>query len=515
MAEAVVVPAAKPAEADLVKGLGLLDSTMIVIGSMIGSGIFIVSADIARQVNSPALLLLVWLVTGLMTMIGALSYGELAAAMPKAGGQYVYLRESLGPLWGFLYGWAMLLVIQTATIAAVAIAFAKFTGVLIPWFSSSAWIWKMGTLGPYKMWFGELGPYNVGLNTQNLLAILSIVILTWVNTRGLRTGAVVQNIFTFAKTAALLGLILLGFFFATEAARTANFADFWRHASLAAAHPYAVGGETVWIGTLTLIGVAMVGSLFAADAWNNITFTAAEVKNPARNLPLSLALGAGTVTLIYVLANLSYLNVLPLTGDPAATTALARGIQAAAEDRVGTAVAEVIVGPAGALLMAIAIMISTFGCNNGLILAGARIYYAMARDGLFFRAVGRVNQHHAPGSALFVQCLWASALCLSGTYSQLLDFIIFAVMVFYILTIGGLFVLRWQRPEMERPYRAFGYPVLPALYLVLAVFIEVQLLRYKPQYTWPGLILVALGIPVYFLWKNVSSRERPRKEISS
>ena len=506
MAEAALPRPAEASPAELVKGLGLLDATMIVIGSMIGSGIFIVSADIARQVNSPGLLLMVWLVTGLMTMIGALSYGELAAAMPRAGGQYVYLRESLGSLWGFLYGWSMLLVIQTATIAAVAIAFAKFTGVLFPWFSSSAWIWKLGSLGPYKLWFGELGPYNVGLNTQNLLAILSIVFLTWVNTRGLRTGAMVQNVFTFAKTGALVGLIVLGFLFATGVAQSVNFTDFWRHASLSATHPYLVGSEMMWIGTLTLIGVAMVGSLFAADAWNNVTFTAAEVKNPSRNLPVSLALGTGIVTLIYVMASLSYLNVLPLTGHPTAGTALERGIQFAAEDRVGTAVAEVIFGSSGASIMAIAIMISTFGCNNGLILAGARIYYAMARDGLFFQRVGTVNQHHTPGTALLVQCLWASALCLSGTYSQLLDFIIFAVMVFYILTISGLFVLRWRRPELPRPYRAFGYPVLPALYLVLAVFIEVQLLRYKPQYTWPGLIIVALGIPVYFLWRHTSSR---------
>lgn len=496
-----------PEEGGLVQGLGLLDATMIVIGSMIGSGIFIVSADIARQVQSPGLLLLVWLVTGFMTMVGALSYGELAAAMPKAGGQYVYLRESLGSLYGFLYGWTMLLVIQTATIAAVAIGFAKFTGVLFPWFSSSSWIWKMGTLGPYRLWFGELGPYNVGLNTQNLLAILSIVLLTWVNSRGLRVGAVVQNIFTFAKTSAMVALIVLGFFFATQVARQANFIEFWRNVSLSAMHPYQVGGETVWIGTLTLIGVAMVGSLFASDAWNNVTFTAGEVKNPSRNLPLSLALGTGIVTLIYVMANLSYLNVLPLNGTAGGASALERGIQFSAEDRVGTAVAEVIFGSSGAILMAVAIMISTFGCNNGLILAGARIYYAMARDGLFFRKVGAVNRFHTPGTALMVQCIWASALCLSGTYSQLLDFIIFAVLVFYILTISGLFVLRFKRPDLERPYRTVGYPVLPAIYIVLAILIEVQLLRYKPQYTWPGLIIVLLGVPVYWIWRTHSAAD--------
>lgn len=506
MSETLTAPRAVRAEVELVKGLGLLDSTMLVIGSMIGSGIFIVSADISRQVASPGLLLVVWLATGLMTMIAALSYGELAAAMPKAGGQYVYLKESLGALWGFLYGWTMLLVIQTATIAAVGIAFAKFTGVLLPWFSSSRWIWKMGTLGPYQLWFGVLGPYNVGLNTQNLLAILSVVFLTWVNTRGLRTGALVQNVFTFAKTAALVGLVVLGFVFGTAAAASANLTDFWRNGSLFALHPYAVGNETMWIGTLTLIGVAMVGSLFASDAWNNVTFTAGEVKHPSRDLPLSLALGTGIVTLIYLAANVAYLNVLPLAGDPGATTALGRGIQFAAEDRVGTAVAQVIFGSSGAIIMAIAIMISTFGCNNGLILAGARVYYAMARDGLFFRRLGALNRHHTPGTALVVQCLWASVLCLSGTYNQLLDFLIFAVLIFYILTISGLFVLRIKRPEMPRPYRAFGYPVLPAIYLLLAVFIEIQLLRYKPQYTWPGLIIVALGIPAYLYWHRRPAR---------
>jgi APA family basic amino acid/polyamine antiporter len=508
MAEAAL-PRTAAAHTELVKGLGLLDATMLVIGSMIGSGIFIVSADIARQVGSPGILLVVWLLTGVMTMIGALSFGELAAALPQAGGLYVYLREAFGSLWGFLYGWAMLLVVQTATIAAVAIAFAKFTGVLLPWFSSSAWMWKMATLGPYSLWFGELGPYNVGLNTQNLLAIVSLLVLTWVNTRGLHSGAVVQNIFTFAKTAALVGLIALGFLYATDAARGANFTAFWREVSFTASFSYAVGSETVMIGLVTLIAVASVGSLFASDAWYYVTFTAAEVKNPARNLPLSLALGAGLVTVIYLLANLAYLLVLPLGGDAAADDTLGRGIQFAAEDRVGTAVAEVIFGGSGAALMAVAIMISTFGCNNGLILAGARIYYAMARDGLFFQSAGRLNEHSVPSRALWVQFVWAALLCLSGTYSQLLDFIIFSVMIFYILTIASLFVLRRTRPAMERPYRAFGYPVLPALYLLVGVFIEVQLLRYKPQYTWPGLMLVALGIPVYFLWRRLSPRVHP------
>ncbi len=486
---------------ELVKSLGPLDATMIVAGSMIGSGIFIVSPDIARQVNSPALLIVAWLVTGLMTMLAALCYAELAAAMPKAGGEYIFLRESFGSMWGFLYGWTMLLVIQTATIAAVAIAFANFTGVLFPHVSASAWIWKTGTLGPYKTWFGVLGPYSAGLNTQNLLAILSLVLLTWINTRGVQLGAKVQNIFTFAKIAALGGLIILGFAFGTRAVRVENFGHFWRNADLFAAHPYATGQQTVWVHTLTLIGLAMVGALFSSSAWTNVTFTAAEVRNPARNLPLSLVVGAGMVTLLYILVNFAYLQVLPLIGTATGGSTLERGIQFAVGDRVGTATAETILGPVGAVLMAIAVMISTFGCNNGLILSGARVYYAMAKDGLFFRKVGTVNRQNAPSSALWVQCIWACALCLSGTYRQLLDFVVFAVVMFYILTVTGLFVLRVRRPDMERPYRVFGYPVLPGAYLLLAVFIEVQLLRYKPQYTWPGLLIVSSGIPVYALWR--------------
>lgn len=493
-----------PATGELVKGLGLFDSTMIVAGSMIGSGIFIVSSDIAHQVQSPGLLILVWIASGVMTVIAALSYGELAAAMPHAGGQYVYLRESLGQIWGFLYGWTMLLVIQTATIAAVAIAFAKFTAVIFPWFSASAWFGRAGTFGPWHFWFGSLGPYHVGLNRQNLLAILSIVLLTWVNTRGLRLGKIVQNVFTVTKAGALAVLVLFGFWFTTAAARSANFSTFWRHAGWSVMHPYPPDSPTRMIGTLTLIGVAMVGSLFSMDAWNNVTFTAAEVKNPHRNLPLALAMGTGMVVLLYVLANFAYLRVLPLSGDPHGATALARGISFAADQRVATAALQVIFGPAGAILMAVAILISTFGCNNGLILSGARIYYAMAKDGVFFRSVGNISRRHVPAVALVVQCVWASLLCLSGTYSQLLDFLIFAVVIFYILTLTGLFVLRWKRPDMPRPYRAIGYPVLPAIYLVMAVFLEIQLLRYKPQYTWPGLIIVLLGVPVYAAWRLLS-----------
>jgi basic amino acid/polyamine antiporter, APA family len=490
---------------ELIKTLGLLDASMIVAGSMIGSGIFIVSAGIARQVSSPGLLLVVWLVSGLMTTMAALCYGELAAAMPFAGGEYIFLRESLGPMWGFLYGWATLLVIQTATIAAVAIAFASFTGVLLSGLSSSAWIYKLGTFGPYKMWFGALGPFDVGLNTQNLLAISSIVFLTWMNTRGLRVGARVQNIFTTAKIAALGGLTLLGFIFATQAARDSNFNDFWRNASLSGLHKYQTGQNTVWVGIVTLVGLALVGALFSSSAWTNVTYIASEVRNPRRNLPLALALGTGIVTVLYVLANLAYLNVLPLAGTPDGESVLARGLQFATSDRVGTAVAEVIMGPSGAVLVAVAVMISTFGCNNGLILAGARVYYAMAKDSLFFRSVGTVNARNTPSIALWVQCIWACVLCLSGTYLQLLDFLVFAVVMFYMLTIVGLFLLRFRRPDMERPYRVIGYPVLPATYLLLAAIIEVQLLRYKPQYTWPGLLIILSGIPVYWLWRKSQS----------
>jgi APA family basic amino acid/polyamine antiporter len=434
--------------------------------------------------------------------------------MPIAGGEYIFLRESLGPLWSFLYGWTTLLVIQTATIAAVAIAFSSFTGVLFPWFSASAWIWKVGTFGPRKMWFGVvLGPYNVGLSTQNLLAISTICFLTWINTRGLRIGALVQNILTIAKIVALGGLTLMGLVFATQAARSANFSDFWRNANFARLHAYRVGQNTVWVNTLTLIGLAMVGALFSSSAWTNVTYIAGEVKNPRRNLPFALALGTGTVTLLYILANLAYLNVLPLAGSHGGGSALARGIQFAAGDRVGTAVAEVIVGSSGAALIAIAVMISTFGCNNGLILAGARVYYALAKDGMFLRSVGTANRHNAPWAALWVQCVWASLLCLLGTYGQLLDFLVFAVVLFYILTILGLFLLRFRRPEMERPYQVFGYPILPGLYLLLASFIEVQLLRYKPQSTWPGLLIVVSGVPVYWLLQksqNVRLRGNPR-----
>ncbi len=498
-------------ESEFVKGLGLTSATTLVMGSMIGSGIFIVSAEISRLVDSPVLLIGAWVVTGFLTISGALAYGELAAMMPHAGGQYVYLREALGPLWGFLYGWTMYLVVQTGTIAAVGIAFGKFLGIFFPSVSSSHWLIHIAHVPPIPIGPMVLGNMDVGLNTQNLAAILLVIFLSVLNIFGVRTGAAVQNVFTVAKTAALLGLVLLGVFVGRNAhAIAANFgSNFWRNAGWHALHPVqvGVGGPIALVGILTIVAVAQVGSLFSSDAWNNITFTAAEVKNPKRNLPLALVLGTGAVTLLYVLANFVYLSVLPLAGNAHGTTILARGIQYASEDRVATAVVQQIFGSGGAQIMAAAILVSTFGCNNGLILAGARVYYAMARDGLFFRSAAKLHpKYHTPAHSLGMQCIWTCILCISGSYSQLLDYIIFAVLVFYILTIAGLFVLRVKRPEEPRPYRAIGYPVLPAMYILIATFIDVVLLRYKPQYTWPGLIIVLLGIPVYFLW---SKRDPP------
>ena len=469
----------------LVKGLGFLSATTLVMGSMIGSGIFIVSADIARKVDSPALLIAAWLITGFLTVVGALSYGELAAMMPRAGGQYVYLREAFGPLWGFLYGWTLFLVIQTGTIAAVGVAFGKFLGHFFPAVSAQNWIFHISG--------------NAGLNTQNLAGILIIILLTVVNIFGVRTGAFVQNIFTIAKVSALLGLVVVALLVGRNAeAVSANFSNFWQWPAL---HKVEVGtsGAVAMVGTLTILAISQVGSLFASDAWNNVTFTAGEVRNPSRNLPLSLALGSGIVTLLYVSINIIYLNVVPLSA-----------IQTAPADRVGTLVMQHMFGATGASLMAIAILLSTFGCNNGLILAGSRVYYAMAQDRLFFQAVGKLHpKYKVPMISLLVQCVWTCLLSLSGTYNDLLEYIIFAVLVFYILTIAALFRLRWTRPQADRPYRAFGYPVLPAIYIVVALFIDVVLLLYKPQYTWPGLIIVLLGIPVYLLWTRLGGNTAP------
>ena len=492
----------------LVQSLGLFSSTALVVGSMVGSGIFIVDADIARGTNSPALFLGAWVVAALLTMICALSYGELAAMMPTAGGQYVYLRESLGPLWGFLYGWTLFLVIQTGTIAAVAVAFGKFLGVFFPAVSTTHWLWHIAHVPALRVGPMVVGNMEIGVNTANLTGIAIVFLLAVVNIFGIKLGALIQNIFTTAKALSLAALILLAFTVGRNAtAWNANFgsgwSQFWKNAGWSSLHPVqvGVGGPMVLVNLLVILAVVQVGSLFSADAWNNITFTAGEVKNPRRNLPLSLILGTGFVITVYFLVSLGYLLVLPMHGDPNGATVVARGIQHATEDRVATAALEQIFHSGGAYLMAAAILISTFGCANGMTLAGARVYYAMSRDGLFFRSVGKLHpRFKTPAAGLLVQAVWTAFLCVSGSYSQLLDYIIFAVLVFYILTIVGLFVLRFKKPDAPRPYKAWGYPLLPALYIVLAAWICVVLLRYKPQYTWPGLLLVLLGIPVYLFW---------------
>jgi len=492
-----------PADEKLVRGLGLLDSTMLVAGSMIGSGIFIVSSIIARQVGAPGWLLVVWLVTGLLTLMAALSYGELAAMMPKAGGQYVYLREAFSPLWGFLYGWTLLLVIQTGTIAAVAVGFARYTGVLIPWFSESNYL-----IPPIR-----IGGYALSLSTAQLLGLAMIALPTYMNTRGLRLGKLVQNIFTTAKTGALIALIVLGIIVGVKSgAGTENFKDFWTlrgglqdvGAGLTAATAF---------GLFVGICVAQTQSLFSADAWNNITFTAGEVINPRRNVPLSLAFGTFLVIGLYLLANVAYLATLSFGA-----------IQNAPSDRVAVATANVIFPGAGATIMAVAIMISTFGCNNGLILAGARAYYAMAQDGLFFRRVRELNKNHVPAWGLIIQGFWAGFLVLprvvraDGTYGNLygnlLDWVISAALIFYILTIAGVFLLRWKQPNAERPYKAWGYPIVPALYIFGASVILIVLFIYQPATSWPGLIIVLTGVPIYFLWSKSNPTDAARADGS-
>jgi len=479
-----------------VKALTLTDATMLVAGSMIGSGIFIVSADIARTLRSPALLLAAWGLTGVITLLGALAYGELAAMYPRAGGQYVFLREAMGPAAGFLYGWTLFVVIQTGTIAAVAVAFGRFLGVLVPGVTPDRFGW-FPQADVCVAWLGcrdaATQAIQLGLTPQRLVGLLTVWLLTAVNLRGVREGKAVQTGLTLVKTGALALLIVLALTVGRNAtAVTANFGagNFAPEVSFAA--PFAV-----------VFGSALVGSLFSSDAWNNVTFAAAEVQNPRRNLPLALVLGTGLVTLLYVLANLGYMAVLPLGGAPEAATALGRGVMHATQDRVGTAVAEAIFGPGAVAAMAVAILVSTFGCNNGLILAGARVYWAMARDNLFFRKAGTLNSNGVPAFALLAQAVWTTLLCLTGTYGQLLDYVIFAALVFYALTTVGLFVLRRTRPDAERPYRAVGYPVLPALYIALSAGTAVILLladKTRIQAV-SGLVLVLLGLPVYALWR--------------
>jgi APA family basic amino acid/polyamine antiporter len=482
------------------RGLSLFDSVMVVVGVMVGSGIFIVSAEMSREIGSAGWLLMAWAFAGILTVAGALSYGELAAMMPHAGGMYIYLREAFSPLWGFLYGWTLCTVIQTGTIAAVAIAFARFSGVLFPGISEDHYL-----IAPVHISTG----YAFSLSTAQLSAIILIVVLAWTNSRGLQYGKIVQNVFTVAKTAALLGLIILGLTLGWNAAAVRdNFSHAW---TARAVSPIAPGLSVMTaFGLFVALCVAQTGSLFAADSWHDITFTAGEVKDPKRNLPLSLLIGTGLVMTLYFLANVAYLVTLPLSA-----------IQHAPADRVATAVLQAIFPTAGAALMAVAIMISTVGCVNALTLAGARTYYAMSRDGLFFRAVGQLNEARVPAVSLWIQCLWAAFLVLPRTYnpatktygnlySNLLDYIISAALIFYILTIAGVVRLRIKKPDADRPYRAFGYPWLPFLYIVGAAVVLVMLFIYRPATTWPGLVIVLIGVPIYFALSRTAARTTTR-----
>lgn len=458
--------------------LGLLDATMIVAGSMIGSGIFIVSADIMRHVGSAGWLIAVWLLTGFMTLTAALSYGELSAMFPKAGGQYVYLKESYNRLTGFLYGWSFFSVIQTGTIAAVGVAFCKFAAYFFP-------ILEMNDADVLFM----IGPFKIYL--AQFVSIAIIVLLTYINTKGVQGGKVIQTVFTVTKLVSLFGLIIFGFILAAKSEIwNANWAHAWDMQSLTkGATPDAtIIAPILGAGALGAIAASMVGSIFSSDAWNNVTFIAGEIKNPQKNIGLSLFMGTLIVTLIYVSANLMYLSVLPM-----------HDIAFAPSDRVAVSASNIIFGSNGTYIIALMIMISTFGCNNGLILAGARVYYTMAQDGLFFKKAGNLNRNAVPEWALWAQCIVASLLCLSGKYGDLLDMVSFVVVIFYVLTIGGIFILRRKSPDIERPYKAFGYPILPALYMIMGTTFCILLIVYKPEFTWPGLIITLIGIPLYFI----------------
>jgi basic amino acid/polyamine antiporter, APA family len=479
------IPCKMPSEGSFQKRLTLFDATAVVAGSMIGSGIYIVSADISRNVGAPGWLLVIWLITGVMTVTASLVYGELSSLMPHAGGQYVFLREAFNPLVGFLYGWSAFLVIQGGTIAAVAMGFAKFMGVIFPWVSEK------------NTWFSW---HFLKFTTVHIVAILSIVVLTVINSRGILFGKIIQNFFTSTKVIILLLFIVTGLFLARNTdAVNLNHQYFWKAGHMDAGQWTSLSGFALIIAMTT----AMVGSLFSSDAWNNITFASDEVIKPGKNVPLSLIFGTLLVSILYFLINLAYIQALPLRGDAAGITATARGIQYATEDRVATAAMEGILGQHAAIVMALLVIISTFGCNNGIILASARVYYAMAKDGLFFRKLGHLNPKGVPGRALAAQCVWTSLLCLSGTYSNLLDYVVFTVLLFYILTIVSVFVLRRKRPAEERRYKAPGYPVTPVLYIATVAFIMVVLLVYKPLYTWPGMIIVLLGLPAYFIWRRL------------
>jgi len=450
--------------------LGLLDATMLVAGSMIGSGIFIVSADIVRNVGSAGWLIAVWLLTGFMTLTAAMSYGELSAMFPKAGGQYVYLKEAYNPLVGFLYGWSFFAVIQTGTIAAVGVAFSKFTAYLIPQVSEDLVAFTIG---------------SIKISPAQILSIVIIVILTYINTRGVKSGKIIQTTFTLTKLLSLFGLIIFGFFAFKGDVWRANWSDAFN------LHHLAKDGTVMSYTTMAALGAiaaAMVGSIFSSDAWNNVTFIAGEIKNPKKNIGLSLFMGTLIVTIIYVAANIVYTGVLPL-----------QEIASAEKDRVAVAASHEIFGNAGTMLIALMIMVSTFGCNNGLILAGSRVYYTMAKDGLFFRKTGELNNRAVPAFGLWIQCIVASLLCLSGKYGDLLDMVSFIVVIFYVLTILGIFILRKKRPDADRPYKAFGYPVLPAMYILMGTSFCILLIKFKPEFTWPGLIIALIGIPLYYL----------------
>jgi APA family basic amino acid/polyamine antiporter len=474
-----------------IKSLNLFDSAAIIMGSMIGSGIFIVSADIARNVGAPGWMLVVWAVTGVLTVMAALSYRELASMMPHAGGIYVYLREAYSPLFGFLYGWTLFLVIQCGTVAAVAMAFAKFSGVLVPWIAEKNVLFSAGPLH---------------FNTTQLVSILLILLLTWINTRGIKGGKYIQNLFTYSKILILLGFIAIGIY----AASRANFhvfqhMDFWSASQVTDPEKgtqVPISGHTLFIA----IAIAMVGSLFAVDAWYNITYTSDEVINPKKTIPRSLFWGTLTVCIVYFLINVVYVIALPMKGSPEGASVMEKGIQFATSDRVATAAIDGIFGPKAEMLMAIVVIISTFGCNNGIVLAGARVFYAMAQDGLFFKKIGHLNKKGVPAFSLGIQAVWSILLCLSGTYSDLLDYVIFAGLFFFILTIASIFVFRKKWPDVERPYKAFAYPIFPIVYIIACLVIIVVLLINKPDYTWPGLIILVSGIPVYYLWKWLSSR---------
>lgn len=470
------------------RNLGLIDATSIVAGSMIGSGIFLVTSAMARDVGSAAWLLVIWLITGLLTMSAALSYGELAGMMPNAGGQYVYIQRAYGKLMSFLYGWTVFTVIQTGVIAAVAVAFANYTAVFFPYLET-----KIFSIGE-----------NFSFTNKQILAIISIILLTYINTKGVQTGKTIQLIFTSAKLFALFALIILGLYVGLQTDVFANnFTNMWEASKTVVNDDGSVTiTKLAGIALLGAMGATIINSLFSSDAWNNVTFIAAEIKDPKKNIPRSLFLGTTIVTIIYILANLAYLALLPLHGNTDGATVYETGIMFADQDRVGAAAANVIMGNIGVFVMAALIMISTFGCNSGIILAGSRLFYAMSKDGLFFKKAGELNKKNVPAKALWYQCLWASILCISGKYTDLLTYSTFASLLFYILTIYGIFILRKKEPNTERPYKAFGYPIVPILYLIFTSLICVTLLIYDTKNTGLGLLIVLLGIPVYYLTKQ-------------